>query len=519
MISEAAAVRHFRRRRVLVIGDAMLDRYFLGTVSRLASEGPVPVISSRGQKYLPGGAANTAANAAALGAKTTLLAVVGDDPESDILQRALRERRVDIANVVVDPSRPTTVKLRIYAGGQVIARYDEESDEDVGREVQRRLVAALRNLFSEHDVVVVSDYMKGVVTRRLVAELADLNRNNGQVVVVDSKDLSRHRFRNVTAVTPNHLDAQRACRISATLAEEGLSEPALEQLGHTLLSQMGTRWVVMTTGAEGAVLFDRDQPTVPIRGREVSHPSVIGAGDSFTAALALSLSAGLGVVEAAHVAVEAAAIAVSKPLTSTVEQQELLERLSRWEALKNPEGVASWLESYRSQGKRLVFLSGVFDGLHSGHVALLNASKDLGDVLIVGLHSDGSVLRKTGSNPLLPEEERLAVVAALEPVDHVVSFEEDTAASLIRLIRPQVCVKSGGYTDDSPEIKAVREVGGSVVTIPVAEPLAWHALKSRLAGKAGSSTRPASSPSRNGHAGDLDDSEVGMLLGRSVIGA
>ena len=479
---EVEAVRRFATLRVLVVGDAMLDSYCVGTATRLSAEGPVAVVKSRGREYRPGGAANTAANARALGARTTLLATIGADHEGQLLRRCLGECGVDVSHLIVDPSRPTTTKLRIMADGHFIARFDEEETADISGETEQQFLSSFRGLFGLSDVVIVSDYMKGVITPAFVAELSASNRDHHRLVVVDSKDLSRHRFRNVSVITPNHLEAQKACLLPGELPLETPSLSDLEPLGRHLLDQIGTRWVIITAGSEGALLFERDRPSVRIRARSVRNPDAVGAGDTFTAALALAVASGAKIQVAAQIAVEASGIAVGKRMTATVDHQELLQRLSLCGGVQPQGSLLDRLGEYRSQNKRLVFTNGAFDGLHSGHIAFLREARRLGDVLIVGVNSDHSLRRRYGQTPLNSEEERLSVVAALEWVDHAVLFDEETPSALIREIRPHLHVKGGDYEEvELPEAEAVREVGGQLVILPLVEKRSSQLLEGKIA--------------------------------------
>lgn len=509
MGGEVEAVRRFSQLRVLVVGDAMLDSYYLGSATRLSPEGPVPVVQSRGREHLPGGAANTAANARALGAGTTLLAVVGADHEGGLLRQRLVDYGIEVSHLIVDPSRPTTTKLRILADGNFLARYDTEESADLSGDTARRFLCAFRELFKQSDVVIVSDYMKGVVTPAFVAELSAVNRDHQRLVVVDSKDLSRHRFRNVSVITPNHLEAQKVCLLPGELPREGPSLSDLESLGRHLLEQIGTRWVIITAGADGALLFERDRPSVQVRARKVRSPDAVGAGDTFTAALALAIGAGADIQAAARIAVEASGIAVGKRMTAAVDQQELLQRLSLCGGVQTQRGLLDRLEEYRSQGRRLVFTNGAFDGLHSGHIAFLREARRLGEVLIVGVNSDESLRRRNGHGPLHSEEERLSAVAALDSVDHAVLFEEDTPSALIREIRPHLHAKGGDYQEvDLPEAEAVHEVGGQVVILPLVEERSSQLLKGKIAKRVAERKRPSAaalqgddSPTRVGLAG------------------
>lgn len=491
MASEVEAVRRFSQLRVLVVGDAMLDSYYIGSASRLSPEGPVPVVQSRGREHLPGGAANTASNARALGAKTTLLAVVGADHEGELLRKRLGDYGVDVSQLIVDPSRPTTTKLRILADGHFLARYDIEADADLSGDTARRFLSTFRDLFGQSDVVIVSDYMKGVVTPAFVAELSAVNRDHKRLVVVDSKDLSRHRFRNVSVITPNHLEAQKACLLPGELPRETPSLSDLESLGRHLLEQIATRWVIITAGADGALLFERDGPSVQVRARKVGSPNAVGAGDTFTAALALAVAAGAGIQVAARIAVEASGIAVGKRMTSAVDQQELLRRLSLSGGALPHGSLLDRLEEYRVQGRRLVFTNGAFDGLNSGHIVFLREARRLGDVLIVGVNSDESLRRRNGHGPFNPEEERLSAVAALDSVDHAILFDEDTPSALIREIRPHVHAKGGDYREkDLPEAETVRAFGGQVVILPLVEKHSTQILKGKIAKRVTDKKRP-----------------------------
>ncbi len=492
MGSEIDAVRRFCGLRVLIVGDAMLDSYYLGTATRLSPEGPVPVVKARGRRYLPGGAANTAANVRALGARATLLAVVGADHEGAILRQQLLDRGVDVSWLIVDPGRPTTTKLRILADNQFVARFDDEENGDVSGETELQLLAVFRRLFQDSDVVIVSDYMKGVITPGFVAELGSLNGGRERLVVVDSKDLSKRSFRNVSVITPNHLEAQKACNPWGDVPRGVPSPSNLEGLGRSLLDLIGTRWVIMTVGAEGALLFERESPTVRVRAEKVRNPDAVGAGDTFTATLALALASGLGIQPAAQVAVEAAGIAVGKALTAAVEQQELLQRLSLVSGDQSLGSLAERLEEYRMEGRRLVFTNGAFDGLHSGHIAFLREARRLGDVLVVGVNSDESLRKLNGQGPRNLERERLSVVAALESVDHAVLFDEENPSSLIREIRPHIHVKGGDYLEsDLPEAEAVREVGGEVVILPLVERRSSQLLKGKMAARSPRASRAA----------------------------
>lgn len=454
----------------------------------------MPVVKARRKIYLPGGAANTAVNAKSLGAKVCFLSAVGTDDTARILKDVLADRDVPLDHVLEDDARTSVNKLRIIADGQFAVRFDEGDTCDLRKKTEDRLIAEFRELFHTNDVIIVSDYLSGVITPRFLAEMARLNEKGERLIVADSKGLRFHQFANVSVITPNHVEAQYASSIKLKANEDISLDGYVEKVGWDLLSRIKTRWVVITLGAEGAVLFERDRPPLKVRARPVEDPQAIGAGDTFTSAIALALAAGADIRTAMGIATEAAAIAASKERTASVLQQELLQRLGVITGRTEPtKDLADLIESYRKAGKRIVFTNGCFDILHSGHIAYLRQAKALGDVLIVGVNSDESVRRIKGEKrPINPQEDRVSVVAALEYVDHVVLFDEDTPEQLIRAIRPNLHVKGGDYEASAlPEAQAVREVGGEIVILPLVQGKSSSRIIEKIASSCGRFDRRA----------------------------
>jgi D-beta-D-heptose 7-phosphate kinase / D-beta-D-heptose 1-phosphate adenosyltransferase len=491
-------VRRFRGLRALLIGDAMLDTYLEGTAARLCSEGPVPVVRKTGEHRIPGGAANTAANLHALDAEVFFLSILGRDTAGTALRAALLERGVDDRWIIEDESTNTLHKLRIQADSQYVVRFDEDAyhHSKVGQE---QLLANLEEIFPQCDLVVVSDYGYGTVSDALIDRLQSLRSLHSCPLLVDSKNLYRFRNANATIVTPNHLEARLLVepgritepRVSAT----GLDISEVEQIGRRLLAMINAEHAAITLAGDGVFLIDRQGRTLHIPTYSAALVNDVGAGDSFAAAMALALVAGGSVEEAARIAVDAASIAITKRWTAVVSYQELLQRVSlRDHARLLPNFVAGscstesltrlteQLGEERLQGKTIVFTNGVFDILHAGHVHFLRQAKALGDVLVVGVNSDRSTQRLKGrSRPINSERDRMALVAALDPVDYVVLFEEDTPTALIRALRPDIHVKGGDYTDEFlPEAEAVREVGGRVVILPLAGSISTSSVIDRI---------------------------------------
>lgn len=498
MTTVANLVRSFRHLRALVIGDAMLDTYFEGTAARLCREGPVPVVRKTAELRVPGGAANSAANLRALDANVAFLGIIGKDATATLLRSALRQRGVDDSWLVEDEFASTLHKLRILADGQYVVRFDDEEIHHYSPESHTKLLANLEKTFPTCDLVVVSDYCYGVVSDTLIDRLRTLRAAHPKVLLVDSKDLYRFRDAGATVITPNRLEAQLLVEHRRDIlassspggALNGESDPPLaevERVGKHILMMIDAEYLAITMAGDGVFLLDRHGTARHLPVHPVQHANDIGAGDSFAAAMALALAADASIDEAARIGIDAASIAVTKRWTSVVSYQELLQRVSLRDHISLTEQgtlarLIAQLDTERSADRKIVFTNGVFDILHAGHVQFLRQAKALGDVLIVAINTDRSTQRLKGkSRPINSERDRMALVAALDPVDHVVLFDEDTPAELIRTLRPHIHVKGGDYADEElPEAQAVREVGGRVVILPLAGSLSTSSVIDRI---------------------------------------
>jgi D-beta-D-heptose 7-phosphate kinase / D-beta-D-heptose 1-phosphate adenosyltransferase len=483
MRSAVDLVRGFRRLRALVIGDAMLDSYLEGSAARLCTEGPVPVVRKTTEEQVPGGAANTAANLRALGAEVVFLGLVGRDVAGTLLRDALQAAGVDDRWLVEDESINTLNKVRILADDQYVVRFDSGDTRRHTQAARNRLLAHLTEAFPLCDLVVISDYRYGTVSDELLAHLRALRVTRFCPLVIDSKDIRRFRTAGATVVTPNHLEARLAAEPGS--ADDGSADrDDVERIGRLLLDAIDARHAAITMGAEGVLVVSRDGESSYVPAHPVAHANDVGAGDSFTASLALALASGADVAEAARIGVDAGGIAVTKRRTAVVQHQELLQRVSLAEQAEAPtaSALSVRLERDRRLGKTIVFTNGVFDILHAGHVHFLRQAKSLGDVLVVGVNSDQSARRLKGKNrPINSERDRLALVAALDSVDHVAVFDEDTPTALIRALRPDIHVKGGDYAgEELPETQAVEEAGGRVVILPLVESLSTSGVIDRI---------------------------------------
>jgi D-beta-D-heptose 7-phosphate kinase/D-beta-D-heptose 1-phosphate adenosyltransferase len=463
--------------KVLVIGDAMLDAYLSGSSGRLCPEAPVPVVAVSRSDEAPGGSANVAANAAGLGARVSLVSVVGDDPEGLRLTRALRRRGVDTVGLLAHPLRRTLSKKRVVSEGHMLVRFDEGTTSQIDAQTEEVIAGTLAEAFASCDAVVVSDYGYGVLTPRVIATLARLQASEPRLLAVDAKHLVRYARAGVTVIKPNFAQAV------AMLAQAPLKAPTdgnvppeapgsrvrwIVEQGERLLERCAADIVAVTLDADGALVFERGRP--PHRTHARPHPQLraAGAGDTYLTLLALALATGADTPSAAELASAAAAVVMAKEGTATCSAAEVAEMLAPGGKLLCGDQVAQRMGFHRAQGHRIVFTNGCFDILHRGHTTYLNRAKALGDVLVVGVNTDAGVRRLKGDErPINQLEDRIEVLAALSCVDHVVAFGEDDPSRLIRSVRPHVFVKGGDYTRERlPEATVVEELGGTVVVLP-----------------------------------------------------
>ncbi|EIZ77183.1 cytidyltransferase-related domain protein [Novosphingobium sp. Rr 2-17] len=448
------------RPHILVVGDAMIDRYIIGETYRISPEAPVPVVRAGREEMRAGGSANVAANVAALGPRCSLLTICGDDPAGEDLARLMSMHGVAL-DCVVERGQRTTEKTRLISGVQQIARIDQDGAAgDASRaELARRFEALLDGVRA----VIFSDYDKGVLAD--LPALIAIARRHGVPTFVDPKAPDPSRYAGAFLLKPN---VREFHALFGACPEEQIAERA-----RLALAELDLDYLVVTRGAKGIMMVTRT-------GEVVDHPTealevfdVTGAGDTIIAALVVAIAEGLPIAAAIDQANLAASIAVSRPGTYVVTRSDLEERLHRrshaTSKLVPLPMLLGKLGHARADGARIVFTNGCFDVLHAGHVRLLDLARRQGDVLIVGLNSDASVRRLKGApRPVNGVDDRAEVLSGLAAVDHVVLFEEDTPLDLIRAIRPDILVKGGDYTADTiVGADIVREGGGQVVVAPL----------------------------------------------------
>jgi D-beta-D-heptose 7-phosphate kinase/D-beta-D-heptose 1-phosphate adenosyltransferase len=443
----AAIVRSFPAAKVMVLGDVILDRYVNGQASRLSPEAPIPVLRPRRSHATLGGAANVALNVVTLGGQAWLCGVVGDDAAAVETRRLLAGQPRIHADLVTAPGRPTTAKTRFMVGPHQLMRLDEETTSPVDDATAAMLLDRFEAGLAEADVVVLADYAKGALCDAVLAQALARAKAAGRLVIADPKRADLAAYRGADLLTPNELEARVATGIDAA------DDAGAERAGRIALAATDGRAVLVTRSERGLTLVCRDRPTlhVPTRARDVADVS--GAGDTLVAALAVALSAGADLAEAAALANIAAGVSVAKQGTATVAASEVLgvlhmrDLVATDNKIASPEDAVTRVDEWHRAGLKVGFANGCFDLIHPGHIRLLTEARAGCDRLIVALNTDASVRRLKGpTRPVQSETARATVMASLAPVDMVVLFGEDTPRELIAQLRPDVLVKGSDYS-------------------------------------------------------------------------
>ncbi len=469
----------FQHARVLVLGDVMLDRFVYGSVERTSPEAPVPVMALERTSDMPGGAANVARNAVALGAQVVLIGVVGADEPARELREHLGRAAGLQTHLIVDGARPTTTKTRYIADRQQILRTDVELAAPLAEPVAEVLLGQFNAALPDADIVILSDYGKGALSDTVTARAIAAATAAGKRVLVDPKSRTFAKYRGATVLTPNKHELQSAS------GHECSTDAQVVAAARDILARGICSIVVATRGKEGMSIVPSEGEALHIRTVASEVYDVTGAGDTAMAALAVALSSGADIVQAARLANIAAGIVVGKYGTATASPDEILARLSGTEETDVAESSYTLeraqllVTRWRRLGLRVAFTNGCFDMLHPGHVSLLNEAKHAADRLVVGLNSDRSVRRLKGAGrPVQSAGARAMVLSSLKAVDAVVIFEDDTPLALITALEPDVLVKGADYTVQTVVgADVVLRRGGKVV---LAELLPAHSTSETI---------------------------------------
>jgi D-beta-D-heptose 7-phosphate kinase/D-beta-D-heptose 1-phosphate adenosyltransferase len=475
----AYLVEKLHRARVLVIGDVMLDQFVYGQVSRISPEAPVPVLTYNETKATLGGAGNVVRNLSALGANVSFVSIVGDDGESHKIRDLLKESDGCVTKIIPEKKRKTTVKTRFVAERQQVLRVDSESVHPIEQETRIKVIKSVEEFIDTCDVVVLSDYGKGLFSNDILSQIIGMSRGAGKKVLVDPKGKDYKRYAGAHVITPNLKELKEATDMSVT------GEREVIVAAKKIVEHCGIDAVLATRSQHGMTLVQTDGSVAHLRAEAKEVFDVSGAGDTVIAVTAAAISVGAPIDLAAELANVAAGIVVGKFGTAVAYKRELMHALYSQEMTNTEAKVMDLsaaqdiVELWRRKGYKVGFTNGIFDLLHPGHVTLLSKAKKVCDRLIVGVNNDASVRRLKGEDPVQTDSARSAVLASLETVDVVIIFQEDTPTELLQIIKPDVLIKGANYKREKVVgADLVSEYEGEIVLADVGD---THNMSSTIA--------------------------------------
>jgi len=430
--------------KILVIGDLMIDKYLWGDCNRISPEAPVQIINVKKETKVLGGAGNVAHNLKTLDANVEVLSVIGGCEISKELKSLFADINLKTDYLIEQKDRVTSKKTRIISSHQQVIRYDIESQEDISSSSEEELLKIYQTILDEFDIVILSDYGKGVLTESITRQIIDIANLKNIKVIVDPKGSDYSKYTSAYLLTPNKKEASEATGIA--IQDEGSLKLALKILKDFCNLSIS----LITLSEDGIAIFDNEFKSHPTFAREVFD--VTGAGDTVIASLGYALAAGKDIDSAIFFANLAAGVVVGKIGSATTSFEEIIRyesslRISDCdESIRSLEDISGVINSLKKTNKKIIFTNGCFDILHVGHVKYLEKAKKLGDILIVGINSDNSVKKLKGDKrPINNLYDRSCVLASLNSVDFVIPFDEETPIKLIEAIVPDILVKGGDY--------------------------------------------------------------------------
>tara|TARA_B100000795_G_scaffold173849_1_gene131184 strand:- start:17 stop:1441 length:1425 start_codon:yes stop_codon:yes gene_type:complete len=456
--------------KILVIGDLMIDHYLWGSSNRISPEAPVPVVNIDSESMMLGGAGNVINNLFSLGAVVDIISVIGECEASKELKDLLSAINVSTQYLVIQKNRITSKKSRIIATQQQVARYDLESTKEINNKSQITILETFKKIVNNYDVILLSDYGKGVLTFDLTQSFITIANENNKKLLVDPKGLDYSKYKGAYLLTPNKKEASEATNITINDSE------SLTHAIRKLKEQYNLSYSLITLSEEGVAIFDSELRIHPTFSQEVFD--VTGAGDTVLASLGFALACNNNIDSAVKFSNLAAGVVVGKIGSATVTINEIINYESNLNKHSSYKNIKTWDEistvaiGLKNNDKKIIFTNGCFDILHIGHVKYLEQTKSFGDILILGLNSDESVRRLKGKNrPINSQDDRACILASLKVIDYVVLFDEDTPYNLIKLIQPDVLVKGSDYDgkqvvghDIVKEVKLVKFIDGKSTT-------------------------------------------------------
>ena len=468
-----------KNTQIFVVGDIILDTYVEGKVSRISPEAPVPVVLEKGQRSVPGGCGNVAANIASMGAKVLLCGRIGEDDDGMKLKKILHKFNISSETLITSKTIPTISKTRILSGNifasgaQQIVRIDKESIVPLSENEEKKVLDKFKIFAHQksNSALVISDYGKGFLTKDIIIKLITIAKDHKIPIITDPKNEDVERYWGSTVIKPNLNEGRLLFKVKSPGMHFQNFEAEINALTECYLKYSGVDNLVMSLSEHGVLAVGKDVPKrLHLETKALQVADVSGAGDTLVAFLAMGLAAKLTLSRSTEIGNIAAGIVCGKLGTATLTSSEFLESFKEISDATHPEktmsisNLMSLVQDLKEQKRTVVFTNGCFDILHAGHVQYLQKARALGHLLIVGLNSDESVKRLKGpKRPIQTAEDRTAILAALSCVDFVVTFDDDTPLNTILSLKPDIIVKGSDYTiENTVGAKEVLGWGGRV---------------------------------------------------------
>jgi D-beta-D-heptose 7-phosphate kinase/D-beta-D-heptose 1-phosphate adenosyltransferase len=456
--------------KILVIGDLIIDHYLWGSSDRISPEAPVPIININNESILLGGAGNVINNLNSLGANVDVISVIGECKASEELKGLLKEIKINTQYLIIQADRVMSKKSRVITANQQVIRYDRETTDAINDKSQNTIISIFKMIVNNYDVILLSDYGKGLLTFELTQSLIRIANENQKKLLADPKGIDYSKYKGAYLLTPNKKEAEQATHSNIK------DRKSLTHAIKKLKEQCNLEVSLITLSEQGVAIFDNEFRIHPTAAIEVFD--VTGAGDTILASLGFALSCNKNIDDAVKFANLASGVVIGKIGAGTATINEIIDYESSLNKSNSDEHIKTWdqiafiTNDLRKKSRKIVFTNGCFDILHIGHIKYLEKAKSFGDILIVGLNSDDSIRRLKGKNrPINAKDDRAYILASLEVVDYLVVFDQDTPFELISLIKPDILVKGSDYSDKKVagqdivnELKLVKIIEGKSTT-------------------------------------------------------
>ncbi len=449
---------------VLCIGDIILDSYSHGDVKRISPEAPIPVLKINSNKYeVLGGCGNVAKNICGAGSKCHIISVCGDDEESTVLKKLLKDSKKLTFNLLTDNSRCTTKKKRFVSGNQQILRVDKEFNKPISSKYEIRILSILKKKIDFFDVIVLSDYSKGLLTNNLIKGIIELSRKKNKLIIVDPKKIDFSPYQGANIITPNFKELLQASKIEKELKKEETPKVVV-RLSRKLLKKFNFDAIVTTRSSDGISIVDKKNNYLHLPSKAQEVFDVSGAGDTVIAYIASGIANGRSLFNATEIANDAAGFAVGKFGTTVVNEKDLLISNQKNKLCELKE-LNYDLKKYKN--KTIGFTNGCFDLIHQGHIFYLKEARKMCDLLILGLNSDNSIKKIKGKDrPILNQIERTEILKNFDFIDKILIFNEETPINLIKKIKPNIIFKGDDYSiNEVVGSKEIKKWGGQIKLI------------------------------------------------------